>query len=473
MKIFPAGATFALALLSGVLCLNVAHAQKQPEQGIIVDQIAAVVGGSAILYSDVEQYKEQMLQERREKNYTLDRDPVIEALEGLMLQKLLYTQGQIDSVQVNLADLDQMVDEQVNNIIRQKGSVAAVEQFYKKTVFDLKDDLKQRYTEMRFAQSMRQEVIGKVKITPGEVDAFYKKIPKDDLPLVPEQYVYAQIVKFPPSMTQAKQRVRERLVEMRERIMKGTATFTMMARMYSVDGSAVRGGEMDPATREKFVTPFADALTKLKPGQVSEVVETEYGFHLIELIGKDGDLYHCRHILMKPIYTVDELQATLNTLDSLAVAVREGKQTFEKAAMENSDDKFSKLNGGLVSNHDEMEMYGAMNAGLTSTRFPKEDLPKNDYRAIIKLTPGEVSVAFLSEDLRGNQLGKVIKLLQVVPTHSANINEDYLALENLALEAKQEKEFRKWLDSKIATMYVRIDPAFRNAAEFENKNWLK
>jgi peptidyl-prolyl cis-trans isomerase SurA len=431
----------------------------------------AVVGGSAILYSEVEQYKEQMLAERRERGYTLDRDPVNEALEALMLQKLLYTQGQIDSVDVNTAAVEQMVEENIAAEISARGGVLAVEQFYMKPVYDIKEEMKQRYTEMQFAQSMRGTVEDKVTITPGEVERFYRNLPKDSLPLVPEQYVYAQITKFPPSLKVAKERVRENLVELRERIMKGTS-FSAMARMYSVDGSAARGGEMDPAPKEYFVTPFADALSKLKPGQVSEVVETEYGFHIIELLGKQGNLFHCRHILMRPVFTTDELQATVSALDSVANLVKEGTLTFEKAALDNSDDKFSKLNGGLVSNHEQLEMYGAMNAGLTSTRFPKEELPAGDFRTIEKMKQGELSAAFLTEDMRGNQLGKVIKLLEIVPSHAANIGEDYLALENLALQDKRQREFRKWLDSKIATMYVRIDPAFRSD-EFENGNWLK
>ncbi len=462
------GAAAAAAMITG--CLT-AQAQTEQPQGVIVDQIVAVVGSSAVLYSDVEQYSGQIVAERRERGYTLDRDPMNEALEGLMLRKLLYHQSLIDSVQVNTNNLDQPIDEQVQEMIRQRGSVQAVEAFYRKPIFDLKEDLRQRYTEMQHAQAMQGEIMNKVTITPGEVDKFFRSLSKDSLPMVPEQYVYAQITKFPPSIKEAKQRVRERLIEMRERIMNGTS-FSLLARMYSVDGSAARGGEMDPSPKEAYVAPFADALAKLKPGQVSEVVETEFGFHLIELIGKDGNLYHCRHILLRPVYTSDELKKTTTTLDSLVVLIREDKLTFEEAALKNSDDKFSRQNGGLVSNHDMLEMYNAMDAKLTSTRFPKEELPVSDYRVISTLKVGEISNAFMSEDMKGNELGKTIKLLQIVPSHPASINEDYLALENMALEDKKEKEFNKWLTRKIEAMYVRIDPAFRNG-EFENKAWVK
>ncbi len=463
--------TVALAL---ALCALInLKAQDAPQGRFIADQIVAVVGGSAIFYSEIKEYADQLQQDRRQKNYTSDRDPVNEALEGLMIQKLLYNQALVDSVEVNKSGVDQMVEENVREMIRQKGSVAALEAFYKKPVYEIRDDLTRRVTEVRTAQTMQSQLESKVAVTPGEVNRFYRSFGKDSLPLVPDQYVYAQITKFPASLALAKQRTRERMIEFRERILAG-ARFEVLARAYSVDGaSAIRGGEMDAMRKDQFVAPFAEALARLKPGQVSEVVETEYGYHIIQLISKDGDLYRCRHILLRPTFTVEELMATTNSLDSLARVIRAGETTFEKAAAEHSDDKYSKLNGGVVSNHDIIEHYNAYDAGLTSTRFKREDImPEKDAPKIIALKPGEISAAFMTTDLKGNELGKIVKLLSVIPTHTANINDDYLDLERMALQAKQDKEFNKWLDDKIATMYIRIDPAF-HSDQFENKNWLK
>lgn len=443
------------------------HSQEK----FVADRVVAVVGGSAILYSEIDELGKQLVQQRREQGYTSDRDPINEALEQMLMQKLLYTQAQIDSLEVGVDEISRMVEERIDQMIRSNGSATAVEAFFHKPMFDIREDMRIRIEEMRLAQRMQQEVRSKVKITPGEVDRFVRKTDKDSLPTIPEQYVYAQITKFPSSTDEAKMRVRERLLEMRERIMKGTR-FDILARMYSVDGSAVRGGEMDPTPKEGFVAPFADALSKLKVGQVSEVVETEYGFHLIELISKDGNMYRCRHILLRPIFTDSELHATDKLLDSIVNVVRAGDLTFEDAALKYSDDKYSKLNGGLVSNHDMLEMYNAYDAKLTTTQFLKEELAKDDYLAINKMKVGEISDSFQTQDMRGNVLSKSIKLLEIIPSHPAGLKQDYLRLEELALQDKQDREFDAWLKKKIDGMYIRIDEDFRDG-EFENKAWLK
>jgi len=440
-------------------------------QTVVADKIVAVVGGSAILYSDIDAMGQKILQDRREKGYTLDRDPKIEALEALMLQKLLYNQALIDSIKVNTNDIDSQADAAVQQMVKERGSIAALEAFYHKPVYAIKEDIIQQMTESRYADQEQDEIRSKVRITPGEVEKFYKRIPKDSLPLVPEQFSYAQITKFPPSTAEAKQRVKERLLELRERILAGDK-FDLLARMYSVDGSAIRGGEMDPTPMEGFVKPFADAMVKLKPGQVSEVVETEFGFHLIQMIGKDGNLYHVRHILMRPIFTDQELAATTNLLDSVATLIRSGKMTFAEAALKFSDDAYSKLNGGVVSNHDMLDLYNAYDAGLTTTLFLKEDLPKEDYMALRDLKPGEISKAFQAHDLRGNVMAKIVKLLKIIPAHTATLEDDYLKIQDAALEAKKNEEFNKWLKKKIDSMYIRIEPEFKTA-DFQNKAWLK
>jgi len=441
-------------------------------QEVVVDKIVAVVGSSAILYSDLNDLAQRITANQRERGYTPDRDSRSEALEQLMLQKLLYHQAQIDSVKIQTENLTQMAEEHVQQQIRFHGSIKALEAFHHKPVFEIKEDIRQQYEEMTYAQEMQREIRGKVKVTPGEVEKFFRSLPKDSLPLIPEQYIYAQITKFPASIKDAKQRVRERLLEMRERILNGTR-FDMLARMYSVDpGSAARGGEMDPTPREGYVQPFSDAMVKLKEGQVSEVVETEYGFHLIQMIKKDGNLYTVRHILLRPVYTDAELSQTAISLDSIATMIRKGDITFEKAAFDFSDDKYSRQNGGLVTNREMMEMYQANDAKYTSTRFLKEELPVSDYDALRALKPGEISDSFLTQDMRGNQMAKLVKLLEVIPAHPANLKDDYLRLEEATLERKQERVFKEWLDTKIEGMYVRIDPDFRYD-DFDNKLWLK
>ena len=459
-----------------LLCVAGAFAQKRQ---VLLDKVVAVVGGSSILYSEVEDYARQLTAQRRQEGYTSDRDPMNEALEGLMTQKLLYNQAQIDSVKINDAEIAARVEEQLQQMIADEGSIPRLEAKHHMAVFNIRENMRQRYEEQAYANSMQHEVVGKVSVIPGEVERYYKSIPKDSLPTIAEQYVYAQITRFPRSMTAAKQRTRERLIDMRERIITGAAKFENLARMYSQDpGTMMRGGEMDPTPLANLDEAFGKALEGMKPGQISEVVESQFGFHIIQMIEKRGNLYRARHILLRPVYTSDELGASLQTLDSLAAAIRSDSITFEKAALRHSDDASSKMNGGIVSNHDILERYNAYDARLTQTKFLKEDFGKmgyksiDDYNAISRLEVGGVSDAYLTEDMLGNQLAKIVKLVEVIPTHKASLNEDYLSLEEMALNAKQERVFRDWLSKRIDAMYVYIAPEYRDGA-FENKHWVK
>ena len=464
-------------LKKGILAVSIllavgAIAQKRQ---VMLDRVVAVVGGSSILYSEVDEYARQLVEQRRQEGYTSDRDPMNEALEALMTQKLLYNQAQIDSVEIDNVSILSSVEEQVQQMVDQEGSISKLEAKHHMPIFTLREILRQRYEEQAYASSMRSTVVDKVTVIPGEVERYYKSIPKDSLPLIADQYVYAQITKFPKSMKEAKQRTRERLLDMRERVITGKARFENLARMYSQDDAAMRGGEMDPTPLSALDASFAKALEGMKPGQISEVVESQFGFHLIQFLDKRGQLYHFRHIILHPVFTSAELTETLQQLDSIADLIHKDSNTFEKAALRYSDDEASKMNGGLVSNHEILERY-MPNAKMTVTKFLKEDFgyfkSLADYNALIQLKPGEVSDAFLTEDMLHNQMAKIVKLVEVIPTHAASLNEDYLRLEEMALADKQERVFREWLTKKIDGMYVYIDPEFRNG-EFENKHWVK
>jgi peptidyl-prolyl cis-trans isomerase SurA len=346
-------------------------------------------------------------------------------------------------------------------------------------IFNYREMLRARYEEQAYAQAMQMELMGKVSIVPGEVERFYRNIDKDSLPMIGEQYVYAQITKFPASMQEAKQRTKERLLDMRQRIVTGQTKFSVLARMYSVDGSAMYGGEMQPAPSSMYVRPFAEALEKLKPGQVSEIVETEFGFHIIELIDKRGELYHCRHILLRPTFTPDELMQPARELDSIARLIRADSMSFSDAALRFSDDASSKMNGGIVSNHDILARQGVYDgARQTATRFLKEDFGMDggkaleDYNALMRLKVGEVSDSFQTMDYKGNYISKIVTLVEIIPPHTASLKDDYVRLEEMALAQKREKVFKEWLDKKIESMYIYIDPECRTW-EFENKKWIK
>jgi peptidyl-prolyl cis-trans isomerase SurA len=442
----------------------------------IADKVVAVVGNSPILYSDVVEQAAQITAQYRAQNYTSPRPAMSEALELLMEQKLLYNQSLIDSIGIEhmAGGITDMINSQIDEQIAQTGSIKAFEEREHKPLYSIKEDMRKEIEEYYGALEMRNHVQSEIKITPGEVDRFYRKLDKDSLPIIPEQYVYAQITKKPKSTELAKQRTRERLLELRQRIIDGER-FDRLAVMYSVDpGSAIRGGEMEPQGKEYFVAPFSEAMVKLRPGQVSGVVETEYGFHIIQLIDKPADnLYHVRHILLKPTYTTDELMETITVLDSLAGVIRAGEITFAEAAQRFSDDEASRMNGGVVSNQELLyRSTGSADPSQTDTRFLKDNLDPNDYRYLGRLKPDEISPAFIGTDLNQNEMGKILKLVEIVPAHKADLSQDYLRIEQLALSRKKDAHFRTWMNAKIDEMYVRIDPMF-SPDDFLNKRWFK
>ena len=466
------------ALAAGLFTTaTTAHAQERRQ--VMLDRVVAVVGGSSVLHSEVVEYAEALVTQRRQMGYTSDRDPMNEALEELLEQKLLYNQALIDSVEINNTDIAARIESYLQMLIEEAGGITELEAKEHMPIFTYREMLRTRYEEQAYAQAMKMNVVSKVTIVPGEVEQYYERIDKDSLPIIGEQYVYAQITKFPSSLKDAQQRTKERLLDMRERVIKGETKFSVLARMYSLDGSAIYGGEMEPGPSSMYVRPFAEALEKLKPGQVSEIVETEFGFHIIELIDKKGENYHCRHILLRPSFTRDELMQPAHELDSIAHLIRLDSLKFEDAALRFSDDASSRNNGGIVSNHDILTRQGVYDgARLTATRFLKEDFGQmsgkslEDYNALMRLKVGEVSNSFQTTDLNGNQLSKIVKLVQVIPPHTASLTDDYIRIEEMALEDKQNKVYKKWLNSKIDGMYIYIDPAYRSD-EFEYDGWIK
>ena len=461
-------------LVVAIAATSMAFADKRQ---VMLDRVVAVVGGSSILYSEVSQMAKQLVEQRRAEGYTSDRDPMNEGLEELMKQKLLYNQAEIDSVVVG-ADgrIEAQVEEMLQGMIAQEGSVAELEAKQHMALFNYRDILRQTVKEQVYAQEMRMHVVANVVVTPGEVTRFFKDLKEEEKPLVPEQYVYAHIVRFPASQEEAKRRTRERLLDMRERIISGKSNMGILARTYSQDpGTAMKGGEMPPTALSGLTGPFAEALAELKPGQISEVVETQYGFHIIELLDEPkGGLYHFRHILLKPQYTIEEQMEPITFLDSLSTAIKADSITFEAAALKHSQDDLTKMNGGLVTNHDLLMHYNAGNVKYTATKFRREDFGarQQDYMNLITMKVGDVSSAFVATDIKGDVISKIVKLLEINPTHSASLEEDYLNIEEMALTDKKNRVFDEWMKEKIDGQYVYIAPDFREG-EWEYPNWVK
>lgn len=453
-----------MAVLLGMTA-GAAYGQKR----YVADEVVAVVGNSMVLLSELEEASRLMELQRREQGYTGERDVRSEALEFLMTQRFLSNQAVIDSVELGETNLNAQVDKQMDRIITERGSLQEVEKFYNKPIFKVRSDIYDRIRERELANRMEGEVKAKATITPAEVEKFYRRLPKDSIPVIPEQYVYAQIAKYPPATDDAKLKVRERLLALRERIIKGE-NFSALARLYSVDGSAMRGGELEPMPKEGFVAPFANALEGLKPGQISNVVETEYGYHLIQMLDHQGDIYHVKHILMRPQFGVEDQTKASRQLDSLARLIRLDSLSFTDAVARFSDDLDSRMNEGVVVNKMIAENYNMPR--LASVRFLKEELPVDDYAVLSRMKPGEVSDPFRATDYKGNEMYKIIKLMEIIPSHRATFRDDYIKLEDMALEDKKEKMFRQWLNEKVSAMYVKVEEPYREY-DFENKVWLK
>ena len=438
---------------------------------VVAEKVIAVVGNSAILYTDLLQAIDQLRAQQMQNRYTPDYDITSSALEELLMQKLLSNQARLDSLPVNSAAISSSVDQRVNELIERLGSLGKLEAMFNKPVFLIKSDLQDQFEDITLAENMRNNVESKVSITPSEVERFFNEFDKSKLPIVPEQYCYSHIVMYPPAHKDAQLRTKERLLTLRQRIINGE-TFAMLARLYSEDESTRSyGGDLGWSNPNQYVAPFSDALVKLKPGQVSSVVETEYGFHIIQLIDKKGESYHCRHILMKPSYSSDEMAISNAKLDSIANLIRCDSMSFMEAAIKFSEDKLSKMNGGRVSNHDMLKARHINNAKATTIKFFKEDLGQ-DYYAIKDLSEGEISKPFETRDLNGNVLTKIIRLDKIIPQHFADINEDYIRIEEVALENKKSKVFKKWIEEKIKDMYIRIDPEYHNL-KFTYEGWVK
>jgi len=438
-----------------LLQLLVLNAQSQEAQ--VIDQVVAVVGGEHILLSDIEQ---ELLRQKMEGSPTGENNRC-DVLEQILIQKLLLTQAKIDSLKTNESSVEMEIDRRLKYFTSQLGSEKALENYFNKPIYEIKNDLREAIREQLLTQQMRQKIVDKVKITPAEVKSFYKNIPSDSLPTVPEQYELQQIMIYPPSTEEAKLQVREKLLEIRNRILQGER-FSTLAVAYSEDrASAIRGGELGFRYREELVKAFADAAFNLKEGQISQIVETEYGFHIIQLIEKRDNQVNVRHILMKPQFSGDMLAQAMSKLDSISTLIKADSLTFEAAAMRFSQDKKSFLNGGLV-----------INPYNNTSLFEKEQLQPADFYAIRDLKEGEMSAPFESRDEHANVVFKVIKVKRIIPAHKANLKDAYAIIQNIAKVSMENEILQEWLDGKIKSTYIRVDEPFRNCS-FRSKGWVK
>lgn len=440
-----------------VMPLSTLSAQKYDG---IIDKTVALVGNSMILLSQIES-EVQMMQFQ---GYVSDRNLRCEVLENMMVSKLFYTQAQLDSLAVNPDMVDAALEDRVNNILSQLGGEEQVEKYFGKPLHKLRQEWRETFMEQNLAQEMQREVAGKItEVTPKEVQQFYKSAPKDSLPIIPTQYQYSQIVLY-PNVERAKLAVRERMLEFRQRILDGEK-LSVLATLYSEDpGSAMRGGELGMASRSIFWPAFSDAAMSLKEGQVSPIVETPDGFHIIQLITKSGDMFNARHILLKPKYTVEDRDSAFIRLDSIRTVVLEDSLTFDQAARIYSQDAKSRTNGGQVSD-----------PATGAPMFDVDRLKPADYNVLKNMKEGEISQPFESVDdegRSGNTVYKIIRLEKIRPSHTASVEEDFNVLLDIATNDKSVKAIEKFIKEKQGTTYIVIDPMFRKC-DFRRDGWIK
>ena len=427
-----------------IVCNTVAYAQ----QSQVIDKVVAVVGSNIILQSDIE---EQYLQFRLQGGIKGSASSIrCEILEDLLFRKLMLNQAELDSITVTDEQIDSDVERYVRYYISQLGSIEKLEKYYDKKIADIREDLHQQLKEKQLMEEVQRSIVSGVSATPSEVKEFYYNIPKDSIPMVSAHYEIAQLVKKPPITLDEKLAVKDELYEIRSRILKGER-FSTLARIYSEDpGTANKGGETGFQGRGDFVAEFEAAAFALREGEISEVVETEYGFHIIQLIERRGDYINVRHILRTLKVSPEALQQAYNELDSIANLIRNDSITFDDAVKQFSDEP-DKVNGGYLVN----EIDG-------STMFAAEDLDQQVSVVVNRLQVGEVSDPVPMKTSDGKDAYRLLIIKKKTTPHKANLKDDYALIQQWTMQKQRQDAINKWIKAKSTKAYVKISDDSRD-----------
>lgn len=428
-------------------------------QNNIIDEVVWVVGDQAILKSDVEAERIRAQYEGQKWN----GDPYCVIPEQMAIQKLYMHQAAIDSIEVSESDVMQRVEQQMSWYVQQIGSKEKMEEYFNKNSAQIREQLQETVRDGMIVQQMQQKLVGDIKLTPADVRRYFKDIPQDSLPYIPTQ-VEVQIVTMAPKIPQEEiDRVKDELRDYTERVNSGSAQFSTLARFYSEDeASARQGGELGFMGRGELVPEFANVAFNLTdPKKISKIVESEFGFHIIQLIEKRGDRVNVRHILKKPRVSETDLTAGLQRLDSIANDIRHEKFSFDEAATVLSSDKDTRSNHGLLPNQK-----------TGTSRFEMQDLPQEIAKVVDKMKVGEISDAFTMINSKGKEVCVIAKLKNRIDGHKATMTEDYQALKDIVMEKRRAEKLDKWIREKQRTTYVRINPDWQFDT-FKYPGWIK
>ncbi len=448
-----------LGFLMSFFFISIGYAQKMQNDEKVLDEVIATIGKNIILQSDLESAINQYMLMGYPKNDNLN----CLLFEELMFQKLLIHQADVDSVVVTEEQVQAEIDNRLRYYIQEAGSPEKLEERLKKSIVQLRNEFHDGIQEQLLAQTMQSKITSTIKVTPSDIKEFYSRIPKDSLPYINAQIQVAQIVKKPIPTNEEKEAVKNKLYGYRKEIVNGK-DFGVMAVLYSQDkGSAMRRGELGFMKRETLVAEFAAVAFKLKPGEISEVVETEYGYHIIQLIERRGEEANLRHILLRPEVSVAALQQAKIQLDSLkSILNKKDTISFEKLVEKNSDDKDTRLNGGLIPNSRsgntffDVETLGQVDPGL--------------FFAVDRLNQGDVSEPLIYDEADGSKAYRLVKLVIRKEPHIANLRDDYQNFQQMAMQEKQKKALDEWINKSMKGVSVKINDKYTNC-KFAN-NWL-
>ena len=433
-----------------------------PNPESVIDEVVWVVGDEPILKSDIEAMR---LQSETE-GIKWEGNPDCAIPEQLAVQKLFLHQAAIDSIEVTESQVSQVIEDQINYWIQlADGSREKLEEYRKQTIAQMRQEMHDEFKNRELIQRMKQKLVEEIAVSPAEVRKYFQNLPEDSIPLVPTN-VEVQIITMQPRVSAEEiNRVKDALREYTDRVNRGETTFATLARLYSEDGSARQGGEIGFTPKSVLDPAFASVAFNLTdPNKISKIVETEFGYHIIQLIDKRGERINVRHILLKPKFTQEEMEQAKHRLDSIASDIREGKFTFDEAATYISDDKDTKSNHGLMVNTPDQQ--------TRTSRFRMQDLPTEVARVVEDLKVGEISAPFEMVNSRGKKVCAIIKLKSRVESHRASITEDFQTMKDVVLAKRREQKLNDWVAAKLKNTYVRMNDRYKDC-KFQYQGWVK
>lgn len=427
---------------------------------VLVESVAAIIGDEVLFLSDVEEMVYDM---RRSGNKTPADQLRCNIFEELLISKLFLDQARIDSIIVTDDMVESDLNVRLNEAIRQVGSEKALEDYFRKSMVEIRRDIRKTLKEQQIAMEVQSNIAANLTITPVELRRFFASIPKDSLPVVPAKVQVSIIQLDPPANEENKAEARQKLLDIRSEILEGK-NFGVLAVMHSEDpGTATNRGELGYRTRGELEKEYADAAFSLSKNSVSRIIETRYGFHIIQMIDRKGDLANTRHILIRPKVKTEEAQLAMERLDSLANLIRKNELKFEDAARRLSSHKDSRVNGGK---------YVSPDPSSRTNWFTLEELGTEMYMRVRDLKIGEISEPFRTTDEDGNIVFRIVRLDDELPAHRANLRDDYQAIYNAAMLEERRKVYDKWIRKKIETTYIKISEEFRSCG-FLSQGWLE